>query len=327
MLGLDNKIFAYVSEGASDSFTYIDFIHQAVNSRDINGFPVLYLGYCIVADRAPIHGRRALDILEPYLEELDIKHFYLPAYLPMLNSCEEAFGYLKTLMQTTHFQNLLQFYVTTAIYESVTYLTPDIVYKLFRNASCNYMNLWVPIAHSNRPMPGVPLLSLKDLCTYYLLRCGKTLLTFGPRGSQLSFKFQFRPHSSCIITHVIVNFTTTRQKKISAHLTPETLVRLQKVLDYYISSIIVFLLFTFKLRKIMSKTVGIVSTGEFLSHIDPSLTEYSALLVNKGYSTTRTLAHLTLGDIPKIPLGLCQLLIHEVTKLCSPHTNLWMIKM
>ena len=87
-------------------------------------------------------------------------------------------------------------------------------------------------------MPGVPLLSLKDSCTYYLLRCGKTLLTFGPKGSQLSFKFQFCPHCSCIITHVIVNFTKTRQKKISAHLTPETLVRLQKVLDYYISSII-----------------------------------------------------------------------------------------
>ena len=87
-------------------------------------------------------------------------------------------------------------------------------------------------------MPGVPLLSLKDLCTYYLLRCGKTLLTFGPKGSQLSFIFQFCPHCSCTITHVIVNFTTTRQKKISAHLTPETLVRLQKVLDYYISSII-----------------------------------------------------------------------------------------
>ena len=141
MLGLDNKIFAHVSEGASDSFTCIDFIHQAVNSRDINGFPVLYLGCCIVADRARIHSRQALDILEPYFEELDIRHFYLPAYLPMLNSCEEAFGYLQALMRTTHFQNLLQFYVPTAIYESVTYLTPDIVYKLFRNASCNYMNL------------------------------------------------------------------------------------------------------------------------------------------------------------------------------------------
>ena len=141
MLGLDNKIFAYISEGASDSFTYIDFIHQAVNSQDINGFPVLYLGCCIVADRAPIHGQHALEILEPYLEELDIQHFYLPSYSPTLNLVEEAFGFLKALMRTTYFQKLLQFYVPTAIYESVTYLTPDIVYKLFRNVSCNYMNL------------------------------------------------------------------------------------------------------------------------------------------------------------------------------------------
>ena len=71
----------------------------------------------------------------------------------------------------------------------------------------------------------------------------------------------------------------------------------------------------------MSKTHGIVSTGEFLSQIDLSLTKYSALLVNKGYSTTRTLAHLTLGDISEIPLGLHQLLIHKVTKLHSPHNR------
>ena len=37
MLGLNNKLFAYVSEGASDSNTYIEFVHQAYNSYDING--------------------------------------------------------------------------------------------------------------------------------------------------------------------------------------------------------------------------------------------------------------------------------------------------
>ena len=71
----------------------------------------------------------------------------------------------------------------------------------------------------------------------------------------------------------------------------------------------------------MSKSWGIVSTGDFLSQIDPSLNEYSALLVNKGFSTTRTLAHLTLEDIPEIPMGLRCLLIHEVTKLRSPHNR------
>ena len=65
----------------------------------------------------------------------------------------------------------------------------------------------------------------------------------------------------------------------------------------------------------MSKSRGIYSTGEFLSQIDPNLTQYSAVLVNKGFENTRTLAHLTLSDIPEIPLGLRRLLIHETSKL------------
>ena len=68
----------------------------------------------------------------------------------------------------------------------------------------------------------------------------------------------------------------------------------------------------------MSKSRGIYSTGEFLSQIDPNLTQYSAVLVNKGFGNTRTLAHLTLSDIPEIPLGLRRLVIHETSKLRSP---------
>ena len=71
----------------------------------------------------------------------------------------------------------------------------------------------------------------------------------------------------------------------------------------------------------MSKSRGIVSTGDFLSQIDSSLSQYAALLVNKGFSNTRTLAHLTISDIPEIPLGLRRLLIHEVSKLRSPLTR------
>ena len=50
MVGLNNKIFAYVNEGPSDSNTYIEFITQALNSHDQNGEPVLYPGCCIVLD-------------------------------------------------------------------------------------------------------------------------------------------------------------------------------------------------------------------------------------------------------------------------------------
>ena len=101
MLGLNNKIFVYVSKGASDSNTYIEFVHQAVNSYDTNGEPVLYPGCCIVADRAPIHGQHALRVLQPYLDELDIQQFYLPSYSPCLNLVEEFFAIIKVLIMLT----------------------------------------------------------------------------------------------------------------------------------------------------------------------------------------------------------------------------------
>ena len=96
MVGLNNKIFACVTEGPSDSHTYVKFIHQAVNSFDTNGLPVLYPGYCIVSDRALIHGKRAMDILYPYLGQNGIDYFYLPTYSPCLNPAENCFSYLKT---------------------------------------------------------------------------------------------------------------------------------------------------------------------------------------------------------------------------------------
>ena len=71
----------------------------------------------------------------------------------------------------------------------------------------------------------------------------------------------------------------------------------------------------------MSKSRSIVSTGDFLSQIDSSLSQYAALLMNKGFSNMQTLAHLTISDIPEIPLGLRCLLIHEVSKLHSPLTR------
>ena len=71
----------------------------------------------------------------------------------------------------------------------------------------------------------------------------------------------------------------------------------------------------------MSKSRGIFSTGDFLSQIDSSLSQYAALLMNKGFSNMQTLAHLIISDIPEIPLGLRRLLIHEVSKLRSPLTR------
>ena len=70
-----------------------------------------------------------------------------------------------------------------------------------------------------------------------------------------------------------------------------------------------------------SRNQTIVSTKDFLSGIDSELISYADLLVSKGFANSKTLAHLTFGDIPEIPVGLRRLLIHEVSKLRSPHTR------
>ena len=70
-----------------------------------------------------------------------------------------------------------------------------------------------------------------------------------------------------------------------------------------------------------SQNQTIVSTKDFLSGIDSELISYADILVSKGFANSKTLAHLTFGDIPEIPVGLRRLLIHEVSKLRSPHTR------
>ena len=68
----------------------------------------------------------ALWVLQPYLDELDIQHFYLPSYSPCLNPVEEFFAIIKVLMRTREFQTMLQYYVPTAIYESISHVPPNI---------------------------------------------------------------------------------------------------------------------------------------------------------------------------------------------------------
>ena len=64
-----------------------------------------------------------------------------------------------------------------------------------------------------------------------------------------------------------------------------------------------------------------LSTSQFLGNIDADLLQYTDLLLQKGYTNMRMLAHLTFQDIPEIPIGHKRLLINEVTKIRSPHSK------
>ena len=64
-----------------------------------------------------------------------------------------------------------------------------------------------------------------------------------------------------------------------------------------------------------------MSTENFLREIDPDLVQYSSLLVSKGFTNTKVLAHLTYQDIYELPIGHHRLLINEVSKIRSPHSK------
>ena len=64
-----------------------------------------------------------------------------------------------------------------------------------------------------------------------------------------------------------------------------------------------------------------MSTAEYLGQIDTCFEQYADILVNKGFTNTRTLTHLTFSDVLEIPIGVHRLLIHEVSKLRSPNTK------
>ena len=69
----------------------------------------------------------------------------------------------------------------------------------------------------------------------------------------------------------------------------------------------------------MANRCSLLSTAEYLGQIDTCFEQYADILVNKGFTNTRTLAHLTFSNVPEILIGVRRLLIHEVSKLRSPH--------
>ena len=62
------------------------------------------------------------------------------------------------------------------------------------------------------------------------------------------------------------------------------------------------------------------SVHEFLFSIDPTLCNYLHVLDSKGFNTMRTIVHLSIDDIPTIPLGFRKLLINEISKIRSTPT-------
>ena len=79
---------------------------------------------------------------------------------------------------------------------------------------------------------------IQNQCTYYLIKCSKSLLDYGPDRSRLLFKYESCLYCSKTIAIILLNITYNTQRKISGHLNPHSLDQLQLRIDYYLSLIL-----------------------------------------------------------------------------------------
>ena len=68
-------------------------------------------------------------------------YYFLPKFSPDTNAAEEYISLVKGRLKESYFQTLCSYHVPTAVLAAVGTIGPDIVYKYFKNVSCNYLNM------------------------------------------------------------------------------------------------------------------------------------------------------------------------------------------
>ena len=79
---------------------------------------------------------------------------------------------------------------------------------------------------------------VQDQFTYYLIKCSKSLVSYGPEWAKLSFKYDNCPNCSKRAVIILFNLTNSTQMKLVCHLTSGAIYQLQVKLDYYLSLIL-----------------------------------------------------------------------------------------
>ena len=87
---------------------------------------------------------------------------------------------------------------------------------------------------------------IQDQFTYYLIKCSKSLVSYGPAWANLSFKYDNCPNCSKRAVIILLNLTSSTQTKLLCHLTSHAIYQLQVKLDYYLSLILDQYMFTIR---------------------------------------------------------------------------------
>lgn len=132
MCGLTGISYMNTVDGPSNTVEFIRFFEEAYNSvNPITGRPCLEVGDTVVMDNCPIHHHEGGNVLENFLQDLNIELVYMPAYSPDFNPAEYVFGKLKTLLSYT-FQDLTNTDLISSLYTSINYITLADLREFFR---------------------------------------------------------------------------------------------------------------------------------------------------------------------------------------------------
>ena len=132
LAGLDGIGHFKVTNGASDSYTFVDFITECVYSYTDFGVAALRPGDVLVVDNAPIHHSQISQVLKLWLERQGIDVVFTPRYSPDMNPVENCFSKIKSVVRKPEFGQILWNNFHHAIYTATKTISIRDLHSFFR---------------------------------------------------------------------------------------------------------------------------------------------------------------------------------------------------
>ena len=133
LAGLTGVDHCKVTKGASDSYTFVDFITECVYTITDYGVPALRPGDILVVDNAPIHHSEICQVLKIWLQQQGVDVVFTPKYSPDMNPVEECFSKIKSVLRRPQYGDILQHNLSFAIYEATKSVSSGDMHAFFRH--------------------------------------------------------------------------------------------------------------------------------------------------------------------------------------------------
>lgn len=133
LAGLQGAGHYKVTDGPSDSYTFVDFITECVHTVTEYGVPALKPGDVLVVDNAAIHHSQISQVLTMWLEQQGIDVVFTPRYSPDMNPVEGCFSQIKSVLKNPCYGSILHNNLHAAIYAAAKTFSSSDLHAYFRH--------------------------------------------------------------------------------------------------------------------------------------------------------------------------------------------------